>query len=119
MFKKIVAFLAIWFTGLGVAAAAYPLFVPVNDVAVQYINGALRFCPKANLNGIVCGQEQTIFGKKRFVAGDWWTPETYVKAALAQNTQGDLAFQVLGVEPGYTPDSLVIYFELQEEGMSR
>jgi len=115
MFKKFVAGVVFWLAGVSAASAGYPLFVPVEDVAVQYINGAMRFCPKANLRGVVCGQDHKLFGKKRFVAGDWWTPETYVEAVLAQNVQGTTTFQIIGVEPGYTQDSLVIYFEVQDE----
>ena len=114
MLKKTLAFLAVWLSCVGVAAAAYPLYVPVSDIAVQYLNGQMRFCPKANLKGIVCGQTQKLLGKQRFVPGNWWSPETYVEAVLAQNLQGGLTFQILGVEPGQSPDSLVIYFEVHD-----
>lgn len=80
-------------------------FVIANDVEVQYIRGETRFCERENLRGITCGFEQKLFGKKRFAARDWWSPETYVQARTGLNQ-----FTLYGAEP--TPDGrgIVIYF---------
>lgn len=104
--KTIRAFLlAVLFTASVNAQAQMRQYVVAKDVEVQYIRGEMRFCERENLKGITCGFEQKLFGKKRFAARDWWSPETYVQARTGLNE-----FTLYGVEP--TPDGrgIVIYF---------
>ena len=97
--------LAVLFAASVTAQAQMRQYVVVKDVEVQYIRGEMRFCERENLKGITCGFEQKLFGKKRFAARDWWSPETYVQARTGLNE-----FTLYGVEP--TPDGrgIVIYF---------
>ena len=97
--------LAVLFAASVTAQAQMRQYVVAKDVEVQYIRGEMRFCERENLKGITCGFEQKLFGKKRFVARDWWSPETYVQARTGLNE-----FTLYGVEP--TPDGrgIVIYF---------
>jgi len=80
-------------------------YVAANDVEIQYFNGELRFCERENLRGITCGFDQNLFGKKRFAARDWWSPETYIQARTGLNE-----FTLWQVAP--TPDGrgIIIYF---------
>ena len=97
--------LAVLFAASVTAQAQMRQYVVVKDVEVQYIRGEMRFCERENLKGITCGFEQKLFGKKRFAARDWWSPETYVQARTGLNE-----FTLYGVEP--TPDGrgIVIHF---------
>lgn len=84
-----------------------PLFVVANDVEMRYIDGVLRFCPRQNLRGLVCGAYVDFFGKRRFMVQDWWTVQSYVEAALESKN-----FELSHVAPNGTGDGLVIYFYL-------
>jgi hypothetical protein len=80
-------------------------FVVAPDVEVQYFNGEMRFCERANLRGITCGFEQKIFGHRSFAARDWWKPETYVQAKTGLNE-----FTLWSAEPTADGRGIVIYF---------
>lgn len=92
---------------LGAVAHAqdYRQFVIAKDVEVRYLNGELRFCERANLKGITCGFQQKLFGKSRFAARDWWSPETYVQARTGLNE-----FTLWSVEPSPDGNGIVIFF---------
>lgn len=89
-------------------AADYPHFVVVQDVATQSVNGDLRFCERAHLRGIICGRQAKIFGRERFLAQDWWYPETYVEAYTGIPVE---SLDVVGVQPTSDGRGIVIYYE--------
>lgn len=94
--------------GLVGQATAYTLFVVAHDVETKPIRGELRFCERANLRGLVCGQEHKVFGKKRFLVQDWWSPETYVQAMTW--IASPIVVDVLPTADGR---GIVIYYEDQ------
>lgn len=103
VFLLSVVFIA--FASTSAKAQGYMHSVIAEDVEVQYLRGEMRFCERKDLRGITCGFMQNLFGKKRFAARDWWSPETYIRARTGLNE-----FTLYGVEA--TPDgrSLVIYY---------
>lgn len=83
--------------------------VVVHDVSIQFDGrGELRFCERANIKGVVCGYEQRLFGKSKFAARDWWTPETYIQASTGRSN-----FTVVGVEPTENGQGLKIFFQFK------
>lgn len=80
-------------------------FVVATDVAIQYVQGEMRFCELEYLRGVTCGWPQKLFGKTRFAARDWWRVETYVQARTGLNE-----FTLLGVEPTADGRGIIIYF---------
>lgn len=109
--RYIQAFIFAFLLSLGAGAQAqaqeqgYHRFVVAADVEVQYFNGEMRFCERENLRGITCGFQQKLFGKSRFAARDWWSPETYVQARTGMNE-----FTLWGVAPTADGRGIVIYF---------
>lgn len=104
IFRSVV-FVVLLVFGMGAKAQSVRQFVVAQDVAIQYVNGEVRFCERENLKGITCGFQQKLFGKTRFAARDWWSVETYVQARTGLNE-----FTLIGAEP--TPDGrgIIIYF---------
>jgi hypothetical protein len=100
-----VLFIVLLALGFSAHAQANRQFVVAADVAIQYINGEMRFCERENLRGITCGFQQKIFGKARFAARDWWSVETYVQARTGLNE-----FTLWGAEPTADGRGLIIYF---------
>lgn len=84
----------------------YRLFVIAEDVQIQYVNGELRFCQRRNMKGRLCGEYHKLFGKERFLVMDWWSPETYARAA-----SGIEKLVVTDVSPDPRGQSLLIYFK--------
>ncbi|KVP17230.1 hypothetical protein [Burkholderia ubonensis] len=91
--------------GLSASAQSMRQYVIANDVEIQYIRGEMRFCERENLKGITCGFQQNLFGKKRFAARDWWSPETYVQARTGLNE-----FTLWDVQPTADGRGIIIYF---------
>lgn len=86
---------------------SYVQTIVVEDVAVQYVRGEIRFCERSNLKGLVCQDRHHPLGKVtgRPMARDWWSPETYVAAVT-----GATSFTIEGVSQGYRRNSLAISF---------
>jgi hypothetical protein len=104
--QTIRAILFIVLLSLGLSAKAQVKeYVVAPDVQVQYFNGEMRFCERANTRGITCGSERKIFGKRFFAARDWWKPETYVQAVTGLNE-----FTLWSAEPTSDGRGIVIYF---------
>lgn len=96
-------------------AAGYSRFVVVQDIVMQDLNGELRFCERKHLRGIICGQELKFLGmgKARFMAQDWWTPETYVEAHTGIPAG---AVEVPDIRPTGDGRGLVIYYRERLQG---
>lgn len=88
-----------------VSAPAFIQTIVAPDVKIQYIKGNMRFCESKNIKGLVCGFQQNLFGKKRFAARDWWSPETYVQAVTGLNE-----FTLYSVEPTHDGRGIIIYY---------
>lgn len=98
-------FFVLFALGVSAHAQADRQFVVVPDVAIQYINGQMRFCERLDVHGITCGFQQKLFGKAHFAARNWWSAETYVQARTGMNE-----FTLWGVEPTSDGRGIVIYF---------
>ena len=93
-----------WLSPEANAANSDNLFVVVPDVTAKDVNGELSFCERANLKGLICGSMAKVFGKTRFMARNWWSPETYVAAYTGTDAV------ITGIEPTSDGRGLVIYY---------
>lgn len=90
-----------------IGPGSYVQTIVVEDVAVQYIRGEIRFCERQNVKGLICQDKRHPLGKMtgRPMARDWWSPESYVAAIT-----GTTNFTIEGVNAGYRRNSLAISF---------
>lgn len=95
---------------LSAHARSYDQYVVAHNIVVQHINGQLRFCERDSLKGLICVEQVNVFGKKRQMPRDWWTPETYVEAYA-----GTLKPTVTRIQPTADGQGMVIYYEPSPE----
>lgn len=98
-------------------ALAYDRYVVAHHIVVQHINGQLRFCEQASLRGLICVEQVSVFGKKRTMPRDWWTPESYVEASA-----GVVNPEITRIQPTADGQGMVIYYrpdpQMEPQGFS-